>query len=274
MINDEYYVITIPSYNRWDLINKKTLKLLEKCNIDISKIYIFVSDADQYKKYINSLDKKYHENIIIGVKGLLEQRKFISSYFPEGFKILEMDDDIDNITTFKIEDKKKVLVDFLLLDELIISTFKMCVASGYKLWGVYPCDNPYFYKNKTSYDCRFIVGSFFGIINDREIENNIMICEKEDFERTILYHKKYGGVIRYNHIGITTNFYRNKGGLQSEELQIDRNLESRKSIKYLCIKYPNYCKIVNKKILPDIRLILNPDYPEHIILSDEEQLEN
>ena len=43
MIDTKPYIIAIPSYKRSDIIQKKTLHLLQKHNISISRIYIFVA---------------------------------------------------------------------------------------------------------------------------------------------------------------------------------------------------------------------------------------
>ena len=95
----------IPSYNRAGKV--KTIELLKKNNIDIKQIYIFVvkEELEEYKKH-------YPEyKIIIGVKGLVNQRQFINNYFKEGTKIVSIDDDIYAIRQFNEIEGVKTLID-------------------------------------------------------------------------------------------------------------------------------------------------------------------
>lgn len=252
-MSQKNYIIVIPSYNRPELIKKKTLALLERHMINPDKIYIFVSDKEQYNLYIKSLNPKYWKNIIIGVIGLLNQRKFISNYFSAGKFILHLDDDLDNI--IEINDYiKKDAKDINDLDSFIYTSFMECQKNNIGLWGIHPTDNPYFMSHGISINLKLIVGCFFGVINDPILECKVMICEKEDYERTILYYEKYGKIMRHNYIGIKTNYFKNPGGLQSSDLNHNRQEEALKSVNYLLNKYPNCCRRLDKKNMPDIRL--------------------
>lgn len=262
---DAYYImnyfIAIPTYNRHDIISKKTIKFLEANNIEPSKIYLFVANQSEKIKYINSLEDKYWKNIIVGELGLLQQRKFISNFFPSDSFIVQMDDDINDMIELYNDESGSIRErKFRNLDFVIKHSFEMCISNKCHLWGFYPNDNPYFMKSSISLDLKLIVGSFFGIINDKEIENNIQITEKEDYERSILYFKKYGKTMRYNYIGITTNYFKCRGGLQSPELNHNRQIEAKLSVEYLLNKYPTFCKRANKKSIPDIRLNRIPSF--------------
>ena len=63
------YVIAIPSYKRADTLNKKTLNILKKTDIQLKeKVYIFVADEDEYELYkakINPAD--YHSLISVDI---------------------------------------------------------------------------------------------------------------------------------------------------------------------------------------------------------------
>ena len=76
--------IVIPSYNR-DRI--QTLDHLK--NYDV---YIFVVE-EEYDKYLSLYPE---HNIIVGVKGIMNQRNFITDYFDDGEILVCMDDDIIN----------------------------------------------------------------------------------------------------------------------------------------------------------------------------------
>ena len=92
--------IAIPSYNRHESINNKSLKVLYNAGYKPDIIDLFVANSDQYKLY----RKVVHDdiNIIIG-KGLKNIREFIIDYYPENMELLCMDDDVPMI-------KMKILI--------------------------------------------------------------------------------------------------------------------------------------------------------------------
>lgn len=257
------YIIAIPTYKRYNIIKKRSLKLLENQKIPKSKIYIFVADANEkneYKKILND-----YPNIIIGKPTLKEQRNFIQYYFPEGQHIVQMDDDIVNLHKLTINSqisnkyKKKSMTPIKDLDKFIKNAFIECIETGFKLWGIYPIDNPYFMNDNITYDLRIIVGPFWGCINRHNNRLKNTLNEKEDIERTIKYYIKDGGVIRFNYISVETSYYKTPGGMQAENK--DRKKEALNSAKYLVTKYPEYCKLNMKKKsgMPDVTLIRNPN---------------
>ena len=68
----------IPSYNRVDILKSNTIAMLEHYKIPKKQIYIFVVE-EEYQQYKDALPD--YKNIIIGVKGLYNQRNFITNYF-------------------------------------------------------------------------------------------------------------------------------------------------------------------------------------------------
>ena len=99
--------------------------------------------------------------------------------------------------------------------------------------------------NKYTTDLRFIVGPFWGAINRHLPSLTIDLDEKEDVLRTLLYYHQDKKVLRYNNITITTPYYTEKGGMQSENK--DRKLESLKSAQLLVSRFPQYCHLKPKK---------------------------
>jgi len=282
------YIIAIPSYNRHDIIQKKTLKLLNTHNISNNKINIFVSDKEQYDLYTSSIPKNLYNTIIIGVLGLKNQRNFIMNYYPEGTHIVQMDDDVDKImelttthkqhkSTQKNLTQSQLKKDIHLLNtfgentttkknkngvkpienlnKFIIDAFKMCTDKKIFLWGVYPLANPKFMFQKITTNLRFIVGPFWGMINRHNKQLLLTIDEKEDTERTLQFWTLDKSVLRFNNIGIVTKYYTNKGGMQSEHK--NRKLEAQKSAQYLHNLYPHLTKIYLKKKsgYPEIKFI-------------------
>jgi hypothetical protein len=236
------YVIAIPSYKRAELLNRKTLKTLVDYNIPRNRIFVFVANEEEEKIYKETLDKKNYGHLVVGVKGLRNQRNFISRYFPIGQEIVNLDDDLAGFnilkthgTTFNKKDNYHTkLPDF---DSFIKEAFKTLKNESLFLWGIYPINNPYFMTPKTTRDLRLIVGPCWGNINRHSKDLVLTIDEKEDVERTLQYYVKDGGVIRFNNISVATSYYVTPGGMQA--LERNRKKDAYESAVYLNKKYPN-----------------------------------
>jgi hypothetical protein len=78
---------------------------------------------------------------------------------------------------------------------------------------------------------------------------------KEDYEQSILYYLKDGGVLRFNDIAIKTKFLA-KGGLGE-----DRFERNRLSANYLKKKYPDLVTIFHRKnMMTEVRLHTRKKY--------------
>jgi hypothetical protein len=241
------YIVVIPSYNRAHSLKVHTLQVLEDGLVDKDKIYIFVANDEEYLIYKKILPEY---KIIIGVLGLRDQRNFISNYFPQGYNIISIDDDIEKFYQ-KINGELIIIKD---LDSLFINGFLDIINSDLKLFGFYPVLNKLFMKEVVTADLRFIIGSCFGYINSGIFTS---ITEKDDYERSLLYYLRDGGVLRYNYISTKTKYYKNKGGLQSNGYKdrYDRQLDA---VNYLLDTYPEYIKTKKsfKSNFPEIRFIV------------------
>ena len=91
------YIICIPSYKRAQVCNDKTLTTLEKNNIPASKIYVYVANQEEYTLYKEKLNSKLYHQLIVGKKGLVQQREYIMKHWPSGKWIVFMDDDLAKI---------------------------------------------------------------------------------------------------------------------------------------------------------------------------------
>ena len=227
------YIIAIPSYNRYNLIKNQTISILEKFNIDREKVNIFVVE-EEFEKYKNELP---NYNIIVGVKGLINQKNFIENYFPERKNILFFDDDILEID----------LDNFNTLEDLIKTGFEECNKQKSYIWSVYPVWNKYF-REKREYlsNClNFCIGGFYGIINRPNNENiKVNIYDgRDDVERSIKYFIEDGIVLRFNKVGYKTKFFAN-GGLG---LLKDRFNDINNSVNLFLEKYPTYGKVKVRK---------------------------
>jgi len=238
------YVVCIPSYKRAQLCNEKTLSTLKNMKIPKERIYVYVADKEEEKLYKTTLDKSLYHKLVVGKKGLVPQRQFISEQWPEGKNIVFFDDDVQSIDLTMSEFKKRSLSDFF------ENAFSECKKRKSFIWGVYPVFNPFFRKGRSEVTSaqNYIVGAFYGIINRPRLKSIQLTLtkengQKEDVERTIKYFIEDGIVLRFNKIGFVTKYYGKEGGLGTFEARLKPMLEASKLLKK---EYPDHGDISTK----------------------------
>ena len=204
------FVVAIPSYDRPKELNKKTLTMLEDNNISKNIITVFVASAEQKKIYEEEIGTDY--KIVIGVKGMANIRNFMTNYYPSGKKILFIDDDISRIV--KGESSGMKITTVTNLKSLASNGFNLCKKHGYALWGLHPSSNPRSLKSDklVTNNLKYIIGALYGVINDKSLK--VSLDQAEDYERTLKYYVKYGGMIRFNNYSGYTTYYA-KGGMEA-----------------------------------------------------------
>lgn len=243
------YVVAIPSYNREDKIATKTLQTLFEGGVKKKQIYIFVANKTQEKLYVENVPKSLYHKIVVGKKGIANQRVFISNYFKAGQYIVSLDDDVEELQCLK-NDKLVKIAD---LDAFFNYAYKVLISEGLFIWGVYPVKNPFFMYNTISTDLKFIIGVTFGYIN-RKLKTLVPSAEgKEDIEQSILYYKMDGGVVRFNYIVPKTKFNA-PGGLGTDRFEMNRIAS-----ETLKKKYPDIVTIFYRKNgMSEVRLARLP----------------
>tara|TARA_R110000803_G_C11949035_1_gene317476 strand:- start:560 stop:1312 length:753 start_codon:yes stop_codon:yes gene_type:complete len=245
--------IVIPSYNRSDTINEKSLATLFRYGYLPGDIDLFVADENEFKVYKEVINADI--NIIIGVKGLVPIRNFIFNYYKEGQRLLILDDDIETLK--ELIPGTAHLHDLVDLKSVVERGFNELEEKNLKLFGLFTCCNPLFMSSAAdiSYDYKFIIGNFFGCINSHDM-NELNVHDIDDYERSIRSYLIYGGSVRFNHIAAKTKFLTNEGGAQSNP---DRFDEIHVSIDILKEKYPKMFYLKKKK----------SGYKTSIILKDQ-----
>jgi hypothetical protein len=265
------YVIAIPSYNREEQLRDMTLAMLKRQGVSKGKIDIFVANEDEAKIYRDAIPKSMYNKIIIGVKGLLPQLRFINQYYPEGKKIVRIDDDIKEVFKKKYKSDANVTrkqmgeYNLLDLDDFIKNAFKTLQKEGLSLFGVNKTSNPFFMTDGYTTDLRLIVGAVNGWINTHNPDYDYKLVTPnnsvgEDVEKTLRYYINDGGVVRFNDVGFITPAIMTKGGLQSDIGSNDKRLQLvKQNNKRLKQMYGAYGEIVPNKNQGEVfRLIRNP----------------
>ena len=149
---------------------------------------------------------------------------------------MSCDDDIRGFIEFDATMKRKEK-ELVSLKKLIERGFKECKEKGANLWGLYPSANGFFMKDTVSYDLKFIIGNFFGYTNFKnERQLTVTSGPKDDYERSLLFFKEDGVVVRLNFAAAKTSIYTTPGGLQDGK----RLTRVRKDVQGLLKKYPEY----------------------------------
>ena len=194
---------------------------LQKVGYPRDKIYLFVVPEEEVL-YREAVASDLYGHLVVGVKGLCNQRNFITDYFDEGEIIAQFDDDVRQIKSEKS------------FREILEIGLKGLEEGG--LFGVLPNDDTRRMKDSTTSHLAFIIGCFYIY----RIHKDLLLGtdEKDDVERTILYFKRDGKVCRYQGAGVSTSYKGGKGGLQQE----GRKDRITAGVKYLLERYPGFCK--------------------------------
>ena len=140
--------MAIPSYDRVDVLKRKTLQLLLSGGVSANRIYVFV-DPDQFQAYQEALEAKgpfKGLHVVKGRKGICNQRNAIMEHFKAGDRVVEMDDDIQCLLTFSgairnDRTAKSVPVPNESFEFIIDHMWEIADREKCKLWGIYPTSN-------------------------------------------------------------------------------------------------------------------------------------
>lgn len=224
------YTIAIPSYQRPEAIQKKTLATLARAGINIGAVDVWVANSTEADAYQGA---GVEANTLVGAPGIKNARNAMVNHYVAGQRIVYLDDDIEEII---VRVSEKIAHPITSFDEEVLQpAWEACERSGAKLWGVYPVPNPFFMKEEMTFDLRFCCGALHGTINDRAVMG-VELEEKEDFERTIKSFISTGAVVRLNHISYKQKPYKNAGGCQDPE----RANRSARAAAELARRFPGY----------------------------------
>lgn len=245
--------VAIPSISRAYAIGDKTLNYLSKTDIDLTKVDVFLSKGEELEEYKKVL-KDYPVNFYVShTRHVNTQRNFIVNHYKEGQHVFGIDDDIDDMR-YKIDDKRTERLTNLV--EFVEQAFVLCENYNIDLWGINPVLNPYFMKNKISFDLKYIVACCYGWINRHSPKAYVSTNPeygKEDFERSIRYYIEDGAVMRFNNVSVKTKYYEGSGGINDYRTYDYEET----AVKWLLETFPYYCVRNNSKKsakYPEVRL--------------------
>ena len=243
------------SAGRSDLLVKKTLSTLARGNFSGSLYVIVPSDELQtYQAAVASAP--IHCILLHCGRGLVRQRAHFRSMMLPGTEIVWIDDDIEAIkirTPSGLEHARN-------LDALAEFVFNSMAAHPDKprLAGVYPMTNALFQKASVASRYAYVVGAlYFQVHDDTDPEPDE--DEMEDWARCLGEHAVGRPVLRFNWIGIQTQYWKNPGGLQT--LRTDAKRAA--AVKRLAELYSPLVKVMTRRNgKPDLKFIKPTEYWE------------
>lgn len=237
------YQVAIPTYKRAKTLVQKTLPLItdrERRGVDPASITLFVASEEEASEYGKTVPPELYGEIVVAEPGMGAVRRFITSHYPEGTWVLQVDDDLEDLIHY-LSPTESIPVPNI---RAVIETgFHDMTAGGCTLWGIYPVANPYFMTPKITYDLKYIVGCFFGIEVKHDPKLQVSLEDKEDFERTLLHYLADGAVCRLNYVAPKTRYYTEPGGMQETRTKerVDQSAES------LHARFPELCSLAKSK---------------------------
>jgi len=239
-------VYAIPSYKRHDTIRDKTLATLQRGNVPLSDIYVFVvqEEEEAYRQACPGYQ------IQVGLLGLVQQRAFVQGFFDQDMYIVFCDDDIAKLNKVLDEKTSEEITD---IPSLISQMICRMISEHVSIAGIYPCDNKKFSLGNPEVSTRFayLVGAMYLIKNLRMPEVQLEPSDPgshEDKIRTIKYYQKEGKTLRFNWVQIKTSYFA-KGGLDSP----DRLTKHKSEAEALVTRFPQYLRLAQTSKMTDAK---------------------
>lgn len=250
--------IVILSHKRSDTIQKKTLALLNRLEIPRELITIYVSGVAEVMDYDTALNGGYR--IRNSPKGVSASHNFMDRDWPEGSKLIGMDDDLSDLIVHNYgatrQTKRSRQSHSITREEFLVLCrrgWSLCEQTDAYLWGVYPMNNPGFMHDRVFFGLTYISGACYGMIVRHDRDLAIKYLMKDDHERSIRHFKKDGCTVRFENVGISTTYMGGHGGMQVDSWDV-RHAKALVSIKQLCDEFPDITKQYDHGGYPDVRL--------------------
>lgn len=230
--------VAIPSYRRAETLASKTLPELRRLGVPDDAITVFLSDPDEGGAYREAIGRD-SIRLAAGRPGVGENRNLIHRFYPEGDRVLSIDDDVRSILIRRNAQLTQAIEPYEFSD--VVGLGFDSAAGG--LWGVHPVPNAFFQRTTVSRDLRYIAAGLYGFTSRRDPALDVTLEDKEDFERSIKWYLADGFVTRLNWISLRTIGYKGAGGMQ--ETRTPERVDA--SARELAARYPTLCSLNLKK---------------------------
>ena len=197
------YTIIIPSTQKPEQLQSHTLTLLHAFRIPASAILIAVPSSEEETLYKECISSNLYGRIL-AIHAPLPSAEFynrLSELFPEGIPLVYMSDSLTGIVQ-KEPYVTHPLVPVRQLCTLFKHAFDLCQTHHSQLWGLYPVANGHFMNSSVSTQLKYIPGGMWGCFNPGSATIKLHTNTFVDYERSILYWKTFGSIVRLNWISV------------------------------------------------------------------------
>jgi len=237
--SDMSYRVAVPSTGRTDILPDRTLATLRRLGVSDDAVDVFVAPHEVSAYTRARRGWSFKPRILEGAQGLRGQRRAIRVAYPPGARVLCVDDDLGDL--YQLVEGRLAPVGEL--DEVALVGFRHAEDRGLHLWGTYPVRNAFFMRPTITYDLRFIAGGFYGLVVDHDPGLDEQLDLKDDYERTLLYYHRDGGVVRLNYIHAGCWIYRGAGGISD----IRTSESEAASVQALMERWPRNVKLNRRR---------------------------
>lgn len=252
---EDKWVVAIPSYDRLDAVERKTLTLVLQAGIQPTRVFVF-ADPSQHSDYEKKL-KSTGVSVLRGERGVRGQRNAIMRYFKPGSRVVEMDDDIDglDVAINPIDHERGnslARVPDSNLEIVINHLWKVADQEGCKLWGLYGTRNPFFMSHTYTVGLAKTTAQMQGYINPGE-SMKLTVPVMEDYERCLAFFKKGIRSLRANYLAVRTA-NRAKGGCASafSRTALEKGPRGQKTLKHPRALQEQGSALKLKEVYPDL----------------------
>lgn len=209
------YRVVIPSYQRPNRLVNQTMVTLYDKGVDLKLVDIFLHDNDPFLEEYDAVQAQTGANLIITpARGIGEQRQAIVNHYPEGTRLVGMDDDIEEVicTTGPRWADVLPVADLHTRFEYM---FDLCELEDLYVWGTAPVNNPFFMKPWGTYPSqglKLCMFTLFGWVNRPGHPAHTQTVQYKDEQEFSLRAWWYdGAVLRADDMAVKTVFYADGG---------------------------------------------------------------
>lgn len=247
------YVVAIPSYQRAEQLEKRTLDLLLKGNVDPEAIHVFLHDNDPTIAQYEDLAQRTGIRLVVTqARGITAQRTGIAALWPEGQPIVSMDDDVTALMAARDAKNLDPVGD---LHKLFVRMFEETRDRRLWVWGFAPVPNAFFLKpDKISEGLKFLIFTCYGFYSrPGHPVHTHTVPYKDENELSLRAWWYDGAAVRHDGVAAKANFYTLAGGCQAAGRNHDQ-IEA--SVKSLLAQWPGLVRINNNRKSEHTEIVL------------------
>lgn len=234
------YVFCIPSYDRID--RQHMANYLHRLGYKAKDIVI---SLQTHKDYVDYKERYGSIATIIYREGsnVCDNKNNLIDYVKKergAADIVFCSDKVKSLQYKGIDGKLHSVDDMNLLDAIIKKAFSLCQRYDAGAWGVYPTNNAYFMRSRTTIDT-VLLGCFMGMPNKSIRYFDTKQPLKEDFEISLRVITERQRILRFDSLALDATFH-TKGGARrfwdDERLCYEQNIRILKKYAGLVVKHP------------------------------------